>query len=100
MLCLVCGAEAPLGFISHLSLLGCVNAMKAELAEWRTGRRRVYWQTRRELSGGYIYCSSGYCEAGAKREAGQDVDGSTYPTMKLVRRTVGPRGNVRPWVKK
>lgn len=97
MLCLVCGAEAPLGFISHLSLLGCVNAMKAELAEWRTGKRRVYWRIKREAYGKYSYDGGPLVRPIERKELHLAAGSRGF---KAIRVTVGPACNVRPWRKK
>ncbi len=49
MTCKVC--NGPLAFVSdkargwHYFEQECISFLSAELAEWRSGKRRVYWRT-------------------------------------------------------
>lgn len=67
---------------------------QSELAEWRTGKRRVFWELR--INDAYGMLPVTIVRANAMNEwrpRKEEVDS-------LKRITVGPRGNVRPWRKK
>lgn len=70
---------------------------QAELAEWRTGKRRVYWRIKREAYGEYSYDGGPLVRPIERKELHLAAGSRGF---KAIRVTVGPAGNVRPWVKK
>lgn len=82
----------------HFNSAICIVNMQAELAEWRAGKRRVYWVFR--LMDAYGCLPVQVVHANEKKEIRQGFRFGKKNDDKLIRITVGPRGNVRPWRKK
>lgn len=74
-----------------------IAELQAELAEWRTGKRRVYWYIKH--SDGSSWPLGGYVDRDCRKLVNAQLMSLGGP-RKAMRVTVGPRGNVRPWRKK
>ena len=81
----------------HFNSAICIINLKAELAEWRTGKRRVYWYIKH--SDGSSWPLGGYVDRDCRKLVNAQLMSLGGP-RKAMRVTVGPRGNVRPWVKR
>lgn len=73
----------------HFNSAICIVNLKAELAEWRTGKRRVVWRTDLDTGMGDMETHRAKVRYVWKKAG-----------AKVRRVTFGPAGNVRPWVKR